>query len=251
MAESQTRTAEYPDVEPEDFARFVEYAYRHEYTVPLWVKDEAYVEEPPPEPPSQPIPEAPPETQEWPESPSENESDFGSEGNMVESKAGEGNKTRIETSSLRVEFDRRNYLGSGRPKQALVAAFEPRQNAAPDQDFKPVFLGHARLYTFSCMRLVEPLRRLTLDKLHKTLLGFSLYESRVGDVMELARYAYSQGEVRQDGDTMDDLRQLVVEYMVLNVSIFGKHPSFILFLQEGGEFVADFWGLVYMERLRE
>ena len=104
---------------------------------------------------------------------------------------------------LSVKFDEHNYLGPGHPKDAMLAAFEPQQ-------------------------------------LHQTLLGFSLYERRVNDIVELARYAYSQGD-----DTRDELRQLVVEYMVLNVSAFSKHPSFILLLQEGGEFVMDFWNQVY------
>jgi hypothetical protein len=43
LKEAETRTAELKDVEPEDFARFLEYAYRRDYTVPYWVLDESIV----------------------------------------------------------------------------------------------------------------------------------------------------------------------------------------------------------------
>ncbi|PSN58889.1 hypothetical protein BS50DRAFT_443563, partial [Corynespora cassiicola Philippines] len=34
MVEAKTRSAEFQDVKPEDFMRFLEYAYRRDYTVP-------------------------------------------------------------------------------------------------------------------------------------------------------------------------------------------------------------------------
>ncbi|OAL06185.1 hypothetical protein IQ06DRAFT_343418 [Phaeosphaeriaceae sp. SRC1lsM3a] len=40
MSESETRSAELQDVEPDDFVRFLEYAYRRDYTVPAWVLEE-------------------------------------------------------------------------------------------------------------------------------------------------------------------------------------------------------------------
>lgn len=229
MAESRTGSVEYPDTEPDDFARFVEYAYRYDYTMPPWVRDETYAieESYAAEAPAPPIAERPPR----PPRPATKEETMEAH---LEKWGKDLKYERIHY--LSVKFDERNYLASGHPKEAMLAAFEPQHNDAPDQDFKPVLLAHARLYTFSCMRLVDPLRRLTLHKLHQTLLGFSLYERRVDDIVELARYAYSQGE-----DTTNELRQLVVRYMVLNVSAFSKHPSLILFLQGGGEFVVDFW----------
>lgn len=40
LNESETRSAEPRDIEPDDFVRFLEYAYRRDYTVPAWVLDE-------------------------------------------------------------------------------------------------------------------------------------------------------------------------------------------------------------------
>jgi hypothetical protein len=94
------------------------------------------------------------------------------------------------------------------------------------------------------MRLIDPLKRLALSKLHETLRRFKLYNRRVSDVVELARYAYEHGEDRKSDGTIEDLRKLVVEYIACEVSTIGKHEAFALLLQEGGEFVVDFWRII-------
>lgn len=273
MTESHKRVAEYPDMEPEDLARFVEYAYHHDYTVPSWVRDEAPVPDTPPPAPDDIAEEAYPEP--VPESFEAQYDDFGTPIRRVplmsKKKGFKGSKkTAYEApyqlpnaSALRAGFEKRSYYTSNHPKEAMLAAFEPQCNTAPDQDFRPVLLAHARLYNFARMYLVDPLKSLTLHKLHRTLLSFQLYERRVGDIVQLARYAYKGDEEdethgngtmaeleTQQSDALDELRQLVLEYMVLNVTTFGKDPSFITLLQEGGEFVVDFWDILYKEKLQ-
>lgn len=267
LSESQTDSVEYPDIKPDDFARFLEYTYRYDYTVPTWVKDEGYIAENVPVPPEAGVEEeypdipgpeavpAPPVEEELPDVPEsvpvpeppveldDDDTPVWRESRVFASQF----FTRLSRMSLRTKFDKRNCLTSNEPQKSMVAAFQPCENTAPDEDFTPVFLAHARLYTFACMRLVDPLKRLTLHKLHETLLSFKLYKRRVGDVVELARYAYTQGEDRKDDGTKDELRQLVVEYIVLEVDTFGKHPAFVDLLHEGGEFVVDFWNLAYQE----
>jgi hypothetical protein len=78
--------------------------------------------------------------------------------------------------SLRSWFQQRSYLEAGPPNRELIDGFEPKSNSAASQDFTPVFLAHARLYTFADMRLVAPLKNLALYNLHKTLIDFRLYE---------------------------------------------------------------------------
>lgn len=89
---------------------------------------------------------------------------------------------------------------------------EPRTNSATDQDFTLIYLAHIRLYCFAHLRLIEPLKALVLDKLHRTLVGFRLSTQRVGDIIELARCAYSNPDLpnRKGDGTLDDLRKLVV-----------------------------------------
>ncbi|KAJ5052612.1 hypothetical protein J3E72DRAFT_365024 [Bipolaris maydis] len=106
--------------------------------------------------------------------------------------------------------------------------------------------AHARLYCFAHLRLIMPLKALTLHKMHKTLMNFKLYTKRVGDIIELARYAYSNPDLpdRSDDGTIDELRKLVVEYIVCEIDIIGKCDEFVKYMEEGGEFVGDFWRMV-------
>jgi hypothetical protein len=258
MAQSQERSVEYPDMEPDDFARFVEYAYRCDYTVPHWTLDDPVPEASesdddydddgiPPAPEEEPMPVSV-SPQGWagldaPVPAADEPIPIGSSSSKKKAK-----KSKV-TRSLRRDFDEREYLTLGEPTTIMRFDFLPKENSKPEQDFTPVFLAHARLYTFACMRLIDPLKHLALHKLHQTLLKFKLYDRRVGDVVELARYAYDHGQDRKPDGTIEDLRKLVVEYIACEVSIIGKHEAFAPLLQEGGEFVVDFWRIIAKENL--
>ncbi|KAI4653963.1 hypothetical protein J4E93_001731 [Alternaria ventricosa] len=263
MAQSQKRSVEYPDMEPEDFARYVEYAYRYDYTVPHWTLDDPHSkiiesdvdveeglvsEEPEPEPVVEP------ETGVnvfGPGFGSRAPRPFTNESTAINSwsKKKKKSATSRATLNLRRSFDERGYLTSDEPSATMLAEFLPKENSKPEQNFTPIFLAHAHLYTFACMRLIDPLKRLALHKLHHTLLKFKLYDRRVSDVVELARYAYDNGEDRKPDGTIEDLRKLVVEYIACEVSTIGKHEAFAPLLQEGGEFVVDFWRIIAKENL--
>ncbi|KAH7079182.1 hypothetical protein BKA63DRAFT_531863 [Paraphoma chrysanthemicola] len=283
MSEAETKSAELVDIEPDDFARFLEYAYRGDYTVPSWTLDEGKhvpsdVAELPvvnedlsiPEPEPWPVAEEPPppaEPDEYieedltipePEAPWElaveapapepmpaletvDEGEPSIWGRLISKNKGKKKRSSIP---LRLSSQERSYLTEPMPYATITEGFQPKANAAANQNFAPVFLAHARLYTFAEMRLIYPLKGLALHKLHKTLLQFQLYHQRVGDVVELAHYAYENGPSRSDSGVLDDLRQLVVEYMACEVDIIGKHLDFQILLEGGGEFVSDFWGIV-------
>lgn len=261
MAQSQEGSVEYPDMDPGDFARYVEYAYRYDYTVPQWaledkvsmdVSDEPVAnesttgpvaEEPPPPSPPPPWDLEDESNDQWDYLPAiRTVSVFGHSYGAKE-------KKWKKSVSLRKRFNAEEYLTSDEPKTKSFADCIPKENTEHEQDFTPVFLAHARLYTFACMRLIDPLKRLALHKLHQTLLKFKLYDRRVGDVVELARYAYDHGEDRKPNGTIENLRKLVVEYIACEVLIIGKHEAFVPLLQEGGEFVVDFWGIIAKENL--
>ncbi|KAH6877723.1 hypothetical protein BKA58DRAFT_408513 [Alternaria rosae] len=260
MVQSQEGSVEYPDMEPDDFARCVEYSYRCDYTAPSWTLDERIVKNddtkgaaddvevpPPPEPET----ETEPETVAYDDVIPDSYWGLSKAQKVKKMKAWQeaAAKANQATSSLRQNFQGREYLTHSEPKTAMLDRFQPTENSAPEQDFTPVFLAHARLYTFACMRLIDPLKRLALHKLHQTLLKFKLYDRRVGDVVELARYAYDNGEDRKPDGTIEDLRKLVVEYIACEVSTIGKHEAFAPLLQEGGEFVVDFWRIIAKEHL--
>jgi hypothetical protein len=151
-----------------------------------------------------------------------------------------------KTGILRESFGAKCFCPDGLPRKPILSGCDPVANTSSDQDFTNVFLAHARLYTFAEKYLIEPLKQLTLHKLHKTLVAFDLYESRVGDVLELARYAYSDHtrSARTDEEETDGLRNLVVEYMGYEIDTINKSKQFTDLLEEGGEFVRDFWAIV-------
>jgi hypothetical protein len=246
LGEAQTRSAELEDVQPDDFVRFLEYAYRHDYTVPSWTHDGSALTTSDVEQGDDPNPTdepAPPSLHEAgmdsivQEQPAEEPTAVDDWGTWTPKKK---KVKKSDGAALRAKFQRHNYLSDG----ADLEGFQPKSNSAADQNFTPVFLSHARLYTFAEMRLIFPLKSLTLHKLHKTLVNFQLYKERVCDVVELARYAYDHGPDRSKSGRLNDLRQLVVEYMACEVETIGKHKDFKALLEEGGEFVTDFWGIV-------
>lgn len=73
---------------------------------------------------------------------------------------------------------------------------------------------------------------------------FNLYEERVGDIVRLARYVYDHIPDRSQEGTVHELRHLVVEYIASEVDVVGRHAEFHALLEEGGEFVMDFWSVV-------
>ena len=242
MGEAATRCARIEDVQVDDFIRFCEFAYRGDYTTPPWEavlqetkpessncemnedsdpwagisstkkkkKKKGHVEEVPPPPPEPPYEAA-----------------------------------SISRTPLRIELNSRTYLYNGGLKAQILQQFEPQPNTAVDQNFTPVFLAHARLYCFAHLRLIESLKVLTLEKLLKTLMNFKLFTARVGDILELARFAYSNPDLpdKRDDGTIDELRKLVVEYIVCEIDTIGRCDEFVKYMEEGGEFVGDFWRL--------
>jgi hypothetical protein len=242
MAESKAASVEYEDIEPSDFARFVEYAYRHDYTVPSWTRDESVEVEVRDISLGSPSSDASfSDVEPSPNAPFE----------AIRTRAYEiiSERNTPQSTMLEYKIRNRNYLICGDPKAAMLHGFEYKGRYAPADNFGPVFLGHAWLYTFPCMRLVEPLKHLALHKLHIALMDFHLYDERLIDVIELARYAYDHGENRREDGTIEDLRMLVVEYIASELSTFKGHKDFVEMLEEGGEFVTDFWFVAVKEQL--
>lgn len=275
MEESEKRCARIEDVRVDDFIRFCEYAYRGDYAVPPWEKVLLQEETPPQSKP-------PPELIQH----SYDDEPQGSRGLMSKKAKKSAKMGKLKSASwgfqipeppispevpreepcyaemqdpeppsemrppsrapLRTQFNSRNYINDSSPKSLILQSFEPMSNNTVDQNFTPVLLAHARLYCFAHVRLISPLKALTLQKLHKTLLDFKLFAERVGDVIELSRYAYSSPDLpdRSEDGTLDDLRKLVLEYIVCEIDTIGKYDEFVKYIEEGGEFVADFWRMV-------
>jgi hypothetical protein len=62
-----------------------------------------------------------------------------------------------------------------------------------ERSYSNVLLSNASLYVLGDDQLVESLKALSLFKPHKTLCTFELDNENVGDITDLARYAYFGG----------------------------------------------------------
>jgi hypothetical protein len=127
------------------------------------------------------------------------------------------------------------------PSTTLARSCEPQTNSSASQNYTPVFVGYASLYALADQYMIESLKSLTLHKLHKTLVDFTLYAERVSDILELVQYTYSNSITHDYGG--DQLRSLITEYVVLKIEIIDKSEQFAAVLEEGGPFVRDFWRL--------
>ena len=116
-------------------------------------------------------------------------------------------------------------------------SIQPRKLQESCEDYTEVFLCHVQLYVFAEKYDIDPLRRLSLHKLQRTLAGYTLYDERVGDVVELIRYSYSN-TTDHSGHT-DDLRSLVTHYAACMIEDLARRAEFRSLLQEAGSFAGD------------
>ena len=254
MSEQHTKTVEWDDIEVEDFIRFCQFAYSGDYS--------------PPEPELEHC--------------DERTEHVGNSENLVgisQSNTVVAHKVTIET--LADDEDRFHWGSSSSKKKKKKIVTDPwgeeppeseisklaklrksfqsgtygndliwgttkiqvATNSDPRQNFTTVFLSHAQLYVIGDKYDIEDLSSLALYRLHKTLSVFSLYDNRIEDVLQLVRYAYQN--TRQE----DRLRGLVTKYITTEVDTIGKSPAFHSLLEEGGEFVGDFWRLTQLHLL--
>jgi len=273
MGEAQTRSATLEDVDEETFVRFCQFAYTGDYAVPSFatvenaiisseivvarngqacsrpdlvdpVPDDAeFVQSATHEYPAEAAVEVAPEVQwgSWghPKKSKKSKRPRGEFSNLRGSDS-DREATTSKKVRLRQSFDNKVY-SLPESQQQLTHECTPRPNSSPEEDYTTVFLGHASLYVFAKKYGVESLRALTLNKLHNTLVTFTLYPARIGDIVKLISYTYSSEHTPDHEDRVDDLRALVVHYVACEVDTIGESELFLSLLEEGGPFVRDFW----------
>lgn len=136
-------------------------------------------------------------------------------------------------------------------RELFVDSCKPVPNRCMIEDYTPVFLAHARLYVFADKYGITTLKVLCLQKLHQTLVKFTLYTARIGDILELTRYAFSDDNTPDRKDVVDDLRRVVFKYMVSELDTIRKSEDFISLLEEGGPFARDLCVYLLNERDRK
>jgi hypothetical protein len=266
--ESKTETLK--DVDEDTFSRFCEFAYKGDYCPPVFEFEEDEVIEagsdvhvngdinsdaisPPPEadpPMDEPAPyiyeeeppAAPPLAEDidgW---------GFGS-GKKKSKKGGKSAyfKQPSKRALFRQEFLEREY-STTQSIDATIEACKPVRNKSHNENYLPVFLGHAKLYVFADKYDVQPLKLLALKKLYQTLVIFTPYAQRVGDIVGLVKFTYentveraaSSDENTGDEIVIEELRDLVVGYVMYELEkVSGEEFNHLI--GEGGDFVVDFW----------
>jgi hypothetical protein len=75
-----------------------------------------------------------------------------------------------------------------------------------------------------------------------TLINFKLFIRCVRDIITLARFAYLNLDMldRRDDGTIEDLRELVVEYIICEIDMLRKCYEFVKYIEDDGEFYRGF-----------
>ena len=81
------------------------------------------------------------------------------------------------------------------------------------------------------------LQNLALLKLGSTLAAFDLSSPRVRDIVELTKYTFAN--TMSYKDHTDELRSLVVDYIVCHVELIAVDDAFRQFVQEEGPFAFE------------
>jgi hypothetical protein len=248
MEEAKAGRASLPDVSEDTFLRFCQYAYAGDYSTPPFTTIEAEAEEVPvdasdwPPPPPPPGPGSPPFyaqqlDEEEPAMPLVDADSYW--GSFVPpNKKKKGNSATNKMTSLWDSFSKLSF-NANHIRHSFVHSCIVVENSSDLEDFTPVFLAHSRLYVFADKYGIEPLKLLTLEKLHQTLVGFKCFEKRLDDVTELVRFSYCNDNTPDEGK--DHLRDLVLQFITCKQDIIRETESFLALLEESGPLARDFW----------
>lgn len=134
-------------------------------------------------------------------------------------------------------------LEKGSKKQSMIQTFNnskeyisptisytPRKNRKSCEEYSEVFLSHARLYTLADKYDILELRELSLHKIYVSLKEFTLYLSRVGDVVKLTSYSF------ENTVTGDKLRTLLVDYCACIIEDILENEGFKELVDNSSDF---------------
>ncbi|KAF2669824.1 hypothetical protein BT63DRAFT_454006 [Microthyrium microscopicum] len=261
MAEANTKTVTWPDTEPETFVRFSQFLYTGDYVSPFLIQIPEAEKPESDIPDKQSIPLAEPtslhgiginpnlyrllkdscqtcgnftDCKECRKQRQDIHNEY------LKSKYGKSaiatpkDPTNINLARLRRNFESKDYCAR-LPREDYLEPCDKVPDIVPSRDYKPVLLGHARMYVLADKYGVDPLKGLAVSKLHKFLLKLKQSKYQVEDVVELIEYIYMN-----TADTVGErLRKLVVEFVVCEEHVMGTNEGFLGLLAAGGDFVTD------------
>lgn len=91
--------------------------------------------------------------------------------------------------------------------------------------YAAVFLSHAEIYRFGIRTGWRSLIALSVHRLLHLLKGFTLFEERTGDVVQLLKSVF------EDSEDMIHLETLLLDYIVWNVEMMMRNDGFRDFLE--------------------
>ncbi|KAL2001223.1 hypothetical protein VTN02DRAFT_2084 [Thermoascus thermophilus] len=214
MAESKTGEAVLEDVELDTFVAFCEFAYKGSYTAPLVVKEEE-----------------------------EEEEDFDRAkealwtGGYYSDDDPLPKCTTLREGSSWVERKSKSIMLSDLWESFRTLTLPPVYAAPVSVQEPPALTFHAKVYVFATRYLIEPLRRLSLRRLHGELCRFPLTVKSVQEIFDLAEYTYT--DTTRDEAWGPQLRELVTHYLACKVHIFANDTRWTQLLDNYGEAGSD------------
>lgn len=110
--------------------------------------------------------------------------------------------------------------------------FQTRPNREAAEDYSGVFFSHAKLYVVADIYDIPLLGKQTLHNLATTLQSFTLYKSRICDVVSLVEYVFNNTQKR------DAMRDLLVHYAACAIEKLSEDDGFQKFLESCPEFAS-------------
>ena len=221
MSENPVGEATWEDVDKETFARFIEFTYSEDYSVPGRIlKDQLNHQHQEHQEHQEPV----------------DDYDFGW-GNSAAKK-----KKVVRGPPLQL-FDSLSY--DVKPQSKFAGTYESAitrsSNENLHEDIGDILIIHASLYALGEKWGLEELKTLTLSKLHGTLKRVPREEFDIQHIVKLTRFVYSDENTPDWEDGIDRLRELVCYYNTTVVELSMKNSAFLALIEEGGPFVRDFW----------
>jgi hypothetical protein len=225
MSESMNGLASWKDVDEKTFVRFAQFAYTGDYSVPQMVVINQVVSNQKEEVPVDIQPNAQDSEFDW---------GFSSTKKTVKKKGFKNDLTPQETTYTPFKSLTYPLL---QPRSKFADSCHPVMIKGSRYHIFESLLSHTSLYVLADKWGVESLKVLTLYKLHENLNMLKLDVEEVPDIVELARYGYTETPHLETG--IDNLRELICRYIAANVDVMSKSKAFTDLIEEGGAFVPD------------
>ncbi|KAF2643513.1 hypothetical protein P280DRAFT_254752 [Massarina eburnea CBS 473.64] len=225
MKEAQDQLAEIPDIDKDDFLRLCEFAYYRDYSIPSTPSEEGDAAL---------------------------DNDEKSDLDLEKKRRQEDEIKRADGMPLIQRHLSRTYNVADSFRSRFSKDMTLRNDLRVACRY--TLLAHAKLYVLADRYLIPALKELALHKLRCDLRHtMFIHDTKAGeDFTEVVWFAYSTYNVpdRDPHTPINDLRQLLVEFIVLSIRWIESKQCFTDLFQYGGQFAFDFWETFRSEDLR-